>query len=70
LFDVSVNPIESSDNGEIGTVPVVSPILDDVDNLGDIFSFIESRLDMLDEATDDINAFLASLDSGSTLVTF
>jgi hypothetical protein len=69
IFDDSLTPIESSDNGEIGTVPVVSPILDDVDNDGDIFSFVESMMDVLDEATDDIYTFLASLDSGVMGVT-
>jgi hypothetical protein len=67
LLDVSFNPIDSSDNGEIGTVRVVSPIRDDVDKYGDVFSFVESRMDILDEATDDIYTFLASLDSGITV---
>jgi len=69
LFADSFNTIDSSDNGEIGTVPVASPILDDADNDGDIFSFVESKMDVLDEATKDIYAFLASLDSGVTVVT-
>jgi hypothetical protein len=85
ILDDSFNPINSSDNGEIdtvrvvspirdavdtiGTVRVVSPIRDAVDTYGDIFGFVESRMDILDEATDDIYKFLASLDSGVTVVT-
>jgi hypothetical protein len=63
MFDDSLNPIESSDNGEIGTVTVVSPILDDVDTCGDLVGFVQAMMDMLDEAIEDIYAFIASLDS-------
>jgi hypothetical protein len=53
----------------IGTVRDVSPIRDVVDDFGDVFSFLESRMDVLDDATEDIYAFLASLDSGVAVVT-
>jgi hypothetical protein len=59
------NPIDSSDNGEIGTVTVISPIRDDVDICGDIVSFVQSMMDVLDEAAtiDDIyDMFLEAID--------
>jgi hypothetical protein len=61
----SLNSIESLDNGEIGTVMVVSPILDDVDTCGDLDSFVQSTTDELDKAIEDIFMFLEAIDGGN-----
>jgi hypothetical protein len=57
LVGGSLHPIESSDDGEIGTIPDGYPILDDVDNCGDLVRFVQSMMDALDEAIDDIRDY-------------
>jgi hypothetical protein len=64
----SLHPIESSDNGEIGTIPDGNPILDNGDTCGDLVNFVQSmRMDVLDEAINDNCAFIEAIDGGNVI---
>jgi hypothetical protein len=64
--DGPFNPIDSSDNGEIGTVTVVSPIRKDVDTTcGGLVNLVQSMTDLQDETIGDIYMFLEAIDDGN-----